>query len=86
MKKKMTLFIFILMFIYMTVAFFILGISTRIITAIIYTGEFYLSVSGTIKVVKMSVVAGIFISVGAFIFNRIDIYNARKKPPIDPDK
>jgi hypothetical protein len=43
-------------------------------------------VSGTIKVVKMSVVAGIFISVGAFIFNRIDIYNARKKPPIDPDK
>ena len=86
MKKKMTLHIFILIFIYMTTAFFALGVVTRIATAVIYTGEVYLSLSGVIKVVKMSVVAGIFIAVGCLIFNKIDEYNARKKLPTDPDK
>lgn len=86
MKKKMTLHIFILIFIYMTTAFFALGVVTRIVTAVIYTGEVYLSLSGVIKVVKMSVVAGIFIAVGCLIFNKIDEYNARKKPPTGPDK
>jgi hypothetical protein len=47
----------------MTTAFFALGVVTRIVTAVIYTGEVYLSLSGVIKVVKMSVVAGIFIAV-----------------------
>ncbi|WP_096218326.1 hypothetical protein, partial [Enterobacter kobei] len=63
MKKKMTLHIFILIFIYMTTAFFALGVVTLIVTAVIYTGELYFSLSGVIKVVKMSVVAGIFIAV-----------------------
>ena len=86
MRKKMTLYIFILIFIYMTTAFFALGVITRIVTAVIYTGEVYLSLSGVLKVVKMSVVAGGVIAVGCLIFNKIDEYNARKKPPTGPDK
>lgn len=86
MKKKMTPHIFILIIIYMTTAFFALGVVTRIVTAVIYTGEVYLSLSGVIKVVKMSVVAGILSAVGCLIFNKIDEYNTRKKPPVDPDK
>ena len=83
MRKKMSLNIFILIFIYMTTAFFALGVVTRIVTAVIYTGEFYLSLSGVIKVVKMSVVAGGVIAVGCLIFNKIDENNTRKKPPLD---
>lgn len=79
MKKKMTPYIFILIFIYMTTAFFVLGLVTRIVTALIHTGEIYLSIAGVIKVAKMSVVAGILIAVGCLIFNKIDEYNIRKK-------
>lgn len=86
MRKKMTPYIFILIFMYITTAFFALGVVTRIVTALIHTGEIYLSISGIIKVAKMSVVAGILIAVGCLIFNKIDEYNARKKPPVDPDK
>ncbi|MCZ7840988.1 hypothetical protein LRB91_19520 [Leclercia adecarboxylata] len=82
----MTLYIFILIFIYMTTAFFALGVITRIVTAVIYTGEVYLSLSGVFKVVKMSVVAGGVIAVGCLIFNKIDENNIRKKPPVDPDR
>lgn len=86
MRKKITPYIFILIFMYITAAFFVLGIATRVVTAFIHTGGFYLSLSGVIKVGKMSVVAGILIALGALIFNKIDEYNARKKPPSDPDK
>lgn len=82
----MTPYIFILIFLYMTTAFFTLGVVTRVVTAFIYTGGFYLSLLGVIKVAKMSVVAGILITVGCLIFNKIDEYNARKKPPTDSDK
>ena len=87
MRKKMTPYIFIIIFMYMSAAFFGLGVATRIVTAFIYVGEFYLSLTGVIKVAKMSVVAGILIAVGCLIFNKIDEYEARKKkPPVDPDK
>ena len=79
MKKKMTPYIFILIFMYMATAFFALGVITRIVTAFIHTGEIYLSLSGILKVGKMSVVAGIAIAIGCLIFNKIDEYNTRKK-------
>lgn len=36
--------------------------------------------------VKMSAVASSAITLAAFIFKRIDIYNTRNKPPTEPDK
>ncbi|AWH87779.1 hypothetical protein [Limnobaculum parvum] len=77
--KKMTPYIFILIFLYMTTAFFILGVAVRIVTAFIYTAEFHLSFDGVIKVIKISVAAGALISLGALIFNIIDLRESRKK-------
>ncbi len=86
MLKKMTPYIFILIFLYITGSFFLLGLLARGVIGLIHTASLNISIEDVLKTLKMSAVAGIILSVGAFIFNRIDIYNARKKPPTKPDK
>ena len=86
MLKKMTPYIFILILLYITGSFFLLGLLARGVIGLIYTASLNISIEDVLKTLKMSAVAGIILSVGAFVFNRIDIYNACKKPPTDPDK
>ena len=86
MKKKMTPYIFILIFLYITGSFFLLGLLARGVIGLIYTASLNISIEDVLKTLKMSAVAGIILSVGAFVFNRIDIYNASKKLPTEPDK
>lgn len=86
MLKKMTPYIFILIFLYITGSFFLLGLLARGVIGLIYTASLNISIEDVLKTLKMSAVAGMILSVGAFVFNRIDIYNARKKSPTDPDK
>lgn len=86
MLKKMTPYIFILIFLYITGSFFLLGLLARGVIGLIYTASLNISIEDVLKTLKMSAVAGIILSVGAFVFNRIDIYNARKKPPTDPNE
>lgn len=86
MKRKMTLRISIFLFFYLFTAFFLLGIAARVITGFIDSGEIYLLQGELVKSAKMSFVAGALGTLVSFIFNKIDEYYARKKPPTDPDK
>jgi hypothetical protein len=86
MKRKMTLRISLLLLIYLFVAFFILSIAARVITGVVYSGEIYLLSGEIIQSAKMSFVAGALGTLVAFIFNKIDEYNAHKNPPTEPDK
>ena len=86
MKRKMTLKISILLFLYLLIAFFLLGITTRVISGFIKTGEIYLLQGELVKSAKMSFVAGALGTLVCFIVNKIDEYNAHKKPPTAPDK
>ena len=86
MLKKMTPYIFILIFFYITGLFFLLGLLVRGVIGLIYTASLNISIEDILKNLKMSAVAGIILSVGAFVFNRIDIYNAHKKKPTDPNE
>jgi len=86
MLKKMTPYIFILIFLYITGSFFLLGLLARGVIGLIYTASLNISIEDVLKTLKMSAVAGIILSVGAFVFNRIDIYNAHKKPPTNPNE
>ena len=47
---------------------------------------FDFGMKGFIYLAKMSGVAGIAAGLGSWILSIIDEYNARKKPPVDPDK
>lgn len=82
----MTLQTSLLLLAYILVAFFILSIKARVITGVVYSGEIYLLPGEMIKSAKMSFVAEVLGTLVAFIFNKIDIYNAHKKPPTDPNK
>jgi len=77
---------YLVIFIYFFICFFCLGIIVRVGAVLLYGGEFYLPISGLIKNLKMSVITSFSITLASLIFNKIDKYNARKKPPIDPDK
>lgn len=75
-----------ILFLYFLCCFSILGGLVRVGAVLIYAREFYLPIHDIVKNIKMSAVASFAITLAAFIFNKIDEYNARKKPPTDPDK
>ena len=86
MKRKMTLRISLLLLLYLCAAFFILGVATRVITGVVYSGQIYLLPGELIKAAKMSFIGGLLGTLAALIFNKINEYNARKnkKDPTDP--
>ncbi len=84
--KKMTPYIFVLVFLYLTGAFFLLGLGARCVVGLIYTSSLNISTEDVLKTLIMSSITGAFLSIGALVFNRIGIYNARKRPPSDPDQ
>lgn len=86
MKRKMTLWVSLLLFLYLFVAFFILGVAARVITGVVYSGQIYLLPEELIKATKMGLIGAGLGTLVALIFNKIDEYNARKKPPTDPNK
>lgn len=78
-----------MLFIYSMVFFSVLGIGYRTIIALIslwVIGEFSYDWHQVIIGLKMAVVAGFAVTLAAFIFNKIDEYNAHKKPPTDPNE
>ena len=80
---------YLMLFIYSIVFFSVLGIGYRTIIALIslwVIGEFSYNWHQVVIGLKMAVVAGFSVTLAAFIFNKIDEYNARKNPPTDPDK
>jgi len=80
---------YLILLIYSIVFFSVLGVGYRTIIALISLwaiGEFAYDWHQVFIGLKMAIVAGFAVTLAAFIFNRIDIYNARKKPPTDPDK
>ncbi|AWH87788.1 hypothetical protein HYN51_03955 [Limnobaculum parvum] len=79
MIKKMTPYIFIFIFLYMTGAFFLFGLILRGCVGLIYTGSLNISLESIIKTLEMSSIAGILIAIGSFIFNIIDLRESRKK-------
>lgn len=88
MVKKFTLYILMLIFLYTTGTFFLLGLVLRCVVGLIYTASLNFSLDDAIKTLKMSAIAGIFIAFGSLIFNKIDEYNDRKKKraPQDPSE
>lgn len=86
MNKKFTFKSYALLFLYFTGCFFLLGLAIRIFIGFMHLREFYLPADSVIKNLKMSLVAGCSITLGAFVFNKIDEYNVRKnkKDPTDP--
>ncbi|TPG55389.1 hypothetical protein [Ewingella americana] len=80
---------YLMLLIYSTAFFSVLGIGYRTIVALISLwaiGEFAYDWHQVVIGLKMAVVASFAVTLAAFIFNKIDEYNARKKPPSDPDK
>lgn len=81
--KKITPRVFFFIFIYMSIAFLMLGLITRTVVAFMSIGETYLSLAGVIKVSKMSLIAGGFISAGCLIFNKIERHKEKKRNKIN---
>lgn len=86
MKKKMTFSTLVLMAMYFFICFFFLGLLIRVVVEFYYTKTVDLNLSKLSHLAKMSGIPSVSITLAAFIFNKIDEYNARKKPPADPDK
>ena len=80
---------YLMLLIYSMVFFSVLGIGYRTIIALIslwVIGEFSYDWHQVIIGLKMAIVAGFAVTLAAFVFNKIDEYNARKKLPTEPDK
>lgn len=86
MKNKLTISTLILMAFYFFICFLFLGLLIRITIEFYYTGTVDFNLNKFIHLVKMSSVPSLSITLAAFIFNKIDEYNGRKKPPVDSDK
>lgn len=86
MKKKSSFFTLILTVFYCWVCFFSLGLIIDVVVMLINMDGFDFGMKGFIYLAKMSGVAGIAAGLGSWILSIIDEYNARKKPPVDPDK
>ena len=87
MKKKMTLSVIVIMLAYFFICFLILGLLIRVVIELYYTRTVDLNLNKLLHLIKMSCVPSVSITLAAFVFNKIDEYEARKKkPPVDPDK
>lgn len=86
MKNKLTISTLILMTFYFFICFLFLGLLIRITIEFYYTGTVDFNLNKFIHLVKMSSVPSLSITLAAFIFNKIDEYNAHKKPPTNPNE
>lgn len=86
MKKKPSFFILFLTIAYCWLCFFCLGLVIDVVVMLINMKGFNFSITGFIYLAKMSGVAGFAAGLGSWIFAKIDEYNARKKPPTDPNE
>lgn len=76
---------YITLFAYFTTGLFLLGLIIKIILGFFYIGGFYLPSEEILKNLFKSIVAGAAITLAAIVFNLIDKFNSRKKPPSEPD-
>lgn len=72
---------YIALFAYFTAGLFLLGLIIRIVLGFFYTGDFYLPYSEVMVNLLKSIIAGAASTLAAIVFNMIDKFNARKKPP-----
>lgn len=73
------------LFAYFTTGFFLLGLIIKIIFGFVHIGEFYLPYEEVMRNFFKSIIAGLAITLAAIIFNLIDKFNERRKPPSDPE-
>lgn len=71
-------------FLYFFVCFFIFGIVIRIGSVYVSSGEMFLSFTGVMRNLKMSVIASFAITLIAFIFNKMDECKNKTHPPSGP--
>jgi hypothetical protein len=83
MKKKLAFSNLILMILYFFICFFIFGLLIRIVIELYYSGRVELDLNKLLHLAKMSGITSFSITLAAFVFNKIDEYNVRKKKP-DP--
>jgi len=77
---------YISMFLYYFSCFFIFGLIIYIVMGFIYIHKFYLPSDKVFSTLVKSIIAATAITLAAIVFNLIDKFNARKKPPTDPDR
>ncbi|MGT4622374.1 hypothetical protein [Edwardsiella ictaluri] len=85
MKKVKMALKYALMFLYYSFAFFILGLIISVVIGFIYLHDFYLPFEIVLSTLVRSIIAGSAITLAAIVFNLIDKFDARKKPPSAPD-
>ena len=76
--KKVTLLHVVLVFLYGTVCFFILGIILRYGITYVYTRGFDVSHEDVVKTFVMSCITGAAATIASFVFAKIDEHKARK--------
>ena len=73
------IFKYILVFLYFSLAFFLLGISIQIIFTFIYLNDLHISYQRVITILVKSLITSSAITLAAIAFNLIDKYKSRKK-------
>jgi lysylphosphatidylglycerol synthetase-like protein (DUF2156 family) len=76
---------YILMLLYYFSAFFVFGLVIYIVMGFMFLHEFYLPSDKIFSTLVKSMIAATAITLAAIVFNLIDKFNARKKPPSDPE-
>ena len=76
---------YIALFAYFTAGLFLLGVIIKVVFGFVHIGEFYLPYVEVMRNLFKSIIAGAAITLAAIVFNLIDKFNERRKPPFDPE-
>ncbi|MEM6160096.1 hypothetical protein AAH446_05985 [Erwinia sp. P6884] len=76
---------YIALFAYFTAGLFLLGLIIKVVFGFVHIGEFYLPYQEVMRNFFKSIIAGAAITLAAIVFNLIDKFNERRKPPSDPE-
>lgn len=70
---------------YITLCCLIFLLISDAVIDLLFSGELEMNRTTFKRIIVMSLIAGVAVGTGGYIFAKIDEYKARKSPPSDPD-
>ncbi|ASN16085.1 hypothetical protein V462_02880 [Pantoea ananatis 15320] len=84
-KNKQTLTLMCLSILYITLCCLIFLLISDAVIDLLFSGELEMNRTTFKRIIVMSLIAGVAVGTGGYIFAKIDEYKTCKSPPSDPD-